>query len=239
MNATRRVRTFDALRLTAKDHIDVDTASNLHLDLPAERQPHVPGQILNNMFTLVDVHPRYSVSAARLRGFLYYHVPYPSQFLSGSLRFRCTPSREPSTFDQGHDLPNRHDLPWNIPLARMIGRLKLGIFVNQLVLDGLLTEEQVSKARRLLAYNPEKEDHPRPSFVHGIGQPFAIDLTVPLRIAVTGPHKVFSSTIYPAVTFRGACPRSLCCGGLTETQAARWCASSVTILRPKSCGYAS
>jgi hypothetical protein len=121
----------------------------------------------------------------------------------------------------------------------MIGRLKLGIFVNQLVLDGLLTEEQVSKARRLLAYNPEKEDHPRPSFVHGIGQPFAIDLTVPLRIAVTGPHKVFSSTIYPAVTFRGACPRSLCCGGLTETQAARWCASSVTILRPKSCGYAS
>jgi hypothetical protein len=39
--------------------------------------------------------------------------------------------------------------------------------------------------------------------VHRIGQPFVVDLTAPLRVAVTGSHSVMKAPVYPAILSRG------------------------------------
>ncbi|KAJ7790001.1 hypothetical protein B0H14DRAFT_3891421 [Mycena olivaceomarginata] len=127
-----------------------------------------------------DVHPRY-YSGEPIQGFLYYHVPYPAQSLSGSLRFRCMTNRNPDNFHAGSDLSDLRNIS-----------------------DKLLTEEQLRIAKNLLRYNPEQENQlPIPVHVHRIGQPLVVDLTGPLRVAVTGPHLVMKVSLHPAILSRG------------------------------------
>ncbi|KAJ7347759.1 hypothetical protein DFH08DRAFT_866543, partial [Mycena albidolilacea] len=94
-----------------------------------------------------NVHPRY-YSGEPIQGFLYYHVPYPSQFLSVSLRFRCTPYRNPDNFHAGSDLSDRYGLAWNISLPRMVSRPRFTAVLDHLISqDKLLTEEQLRTAK--------------------------------------------------------------------------------------------
>ncbi|KAJ7881323.1 P-loop containing nucleoside triphosphate hydrolase protein [Mycena olivaceomarginata] len=75
--------------------------------------PH-PHTEYTNYLVFRNVHPRY-YSGEPVQGFLYYHVPYPFQFLSGSLRFRCMPNRNPNNFHAGSDLSDCYGLAWIIP----------------------------------------------------------------------------------------------------------------------------
>ncbi|KAF7368715.1 hypothetical protein MVEN_00196200 [Mycena venus] len=207
INAYRSVNTLNPLKVTSADWISVaGSAARINLKLPAGNEPHAPTP---NFLNFLHSHPRYTLPGVYIRGFLYYHVPYPSQFLSGGLRFRCVNNNIPARFPGGYDLENRLGLPWTIPLARMLGKsARFALFVRQLEIDGFLTKVQLKQAARLLQYNPERDlvnQRPgtAPAFVHAVGQPFAIDLSVPVRVAVTGPHRVLKTTVYPAVTSRG------------------------------------
>ncbi|KAJ6573143.1 hypothetical protein DFH09DRAFT_916313 [Mycena vulgaris] len=68
------------------------------------------------LFRDVELHP----DDKRLRGFLYYHVPYPRLFLSGGIRFRCCRNLSLQSFAHGQDLLNRHGLRWDISLPRLM-----------------------------------------------------------------------------------------------------------------------
>jgi hypothetical protein len=87
----------------------------------------------------------------------------------------------------------------------MVSRPRFTAVLDQLISqDKLLTEEQLCTAKNLLRYNPEQEKQlPIPVHVHRIGQPFVVDLTAPLRVAVTGPHLVMKVPLYPAILSRG------------------------------------
>ncbi|KAJ7751837.1 hypothetical protein B0H14DRAFT_3896758 [Mycena olivaceomarginata] len=129
---SKTVNTFIPGKLRRKDWIETSAQARLTL-------------------VLRNVHPRY-YSGEPIQGFLYYHVPYPAQSLSGSLRFRCMPNRNPNTFHAGSDLSDHH-------------------LISQ---DKLLTEEQLCTAKNLLRYNPQRDNQLSiPVHVHRIGQPFA------------------------------------------------------------------
>ncbi|KAF7378097.1 hypothetical protein MSAN_00233900 [Mycena sanguinolenta] len=203
-NYVRKINTFNPQTLSSRDWLSVKVYNTAYptpalLKLPSSGSP-------SNLFFL-GIHPRYVVPNVSISGFLYYHVPYPSHFLSGGLRFRCTPSRNPSNFNAGYDLDDRIGLAWTLPLARIIARPKLSFILDQLVWERLLSESQLRLAKTLLRDNPERVDKSKdapPAFVHTVGQPFAMDLTAPLRVAVTGPHAVITTgSVYPAVATRG------------------------------------
>ncbi|KAJ6551926.1 hypothetical protein B0H19DRAFT_1159384 [Mycena capillaripes] len=203
ITVNRPLQTLDARKLSATDYINVSGDARLHLILPARNELHLKGAA--NHFDFSFAHGRFQLPGARIRGFLYYHVPYPSQFLSGGLRFRSTRNRDAMAHEEGSDLPNLFGLPWHLSLAQMIARPRFSIYLQQLVLDELLTQEQLRVARQLLVYNPERAEK-RPltgKHVYALGEPFAIDLSEPLSIAVTGPHSVVKGNIYPKIMHRG------------------------------------
>lgn len=196
--------TFDARRLKARDFIDIlGRTESVLLRFP---NIHVPEP---NWFSFRRAGPAVMAPGARLRGFLYYHTSYPRQFLSGGLRFRCTDhpghSSPPLAFEAGRDLLDEYLLPWELSLPTLLRKIRYHTFLSQLVLDGFLTEEKIRKARKLLLHtydSPLIAKIPA-SFIHDIEQPFLMDLSLPTRIRVVGPHSVFNVPIYPAVAYGG------------------------------------
>ncbi|KAJ7085878.1 hypothetical protein C8R44DRAFT_821293 [Mycena epipterygia] len=196
-----KVSTFNPRRLTPGDFIDIsrgDTDSVL-LRFPTV---HVPEP---NWFSFRGAGPDITRPDARARGFLYYHTAYPRQFLSGGLRFRCTshPGDAPLlAFDRGQDLLDKYLLPWQLSLPKLLRKIRSHTFLEQLMLDGLLTEERIRAARTLLAHHPAAADIPAP-LIHDIEQPFLADLSLPTRISVLTPRMTLNVQIYPAVAYGG------------------------------------
>ncbi|KAJ7084621.1 hypothetical protein B0H15DRAFT_848358 [Mycena belliarum] len=191
----RRVRTFDPRHLGQNDFISVERAAEVHLTLP--RVPATPGKQNRINFRGADT------EAPRIEGFLYYHVNYPRQFLSGELRFRCCPDADRDSFAHGHDLPSRDGLPWGLSLPLLLGLPRYSSSVSQLVADGMLTSAQVAKAKQLLMSNPARFVTRTP-FIHDITQPFRMDLAVPTGICVLGPHCVLRAPLYRRVALHGS-----------------------------------
>ncbi|KAJ6506214.1 hypothetical protein C8R47DRAFT_1101595 [Mycena vitilis] len=199
--AVRWITTLDPRKLTAKDYID-RMAVNLPVELMMSRRPVTEPRMRCEHFNFQYAHCYTLPGPARLSGFFHYHVPYASQLLSGGLRFRCVKTPDPSAFEAGHDLLDRFGLPWHISLARMIARVRFTPYFDQVVHDGLLTELQLRKARRLLMYNPEREKNGSPNqphLVYAVDQPFAIDFIAPLQVVVPGPHSMLRTTLLPAL----------------------------------------
>ncbi|KAJ7116855.1 hypothetical protein C8R44DRAFT_791543 [Mycena epipterygia] len=196
-----QVSTFNARRLTPGDFIDILGSTRsvlLRFQKVYVAEP--------NWFSFRGAGPAITSTDARVRGFLYYHTAYPRQFLSGGLRFRCTdrPVDDPLVaFERGHDLLDRYLLPWQLPLPTLLRKIRYHTFLDQLSLDGFLTEEKIRTAKRLLVYNPLAAEIP-PPFIHDIEQPFLLDLSLPTRICVLAPHAVLNVPIYPAVSYGSA-----------------------------------
>ncbi|KAJ6480292.1 hypothetical protein C8R45DRAFT_1076385 [Mycena sanguinolenta] len=205
-NYVRYINTFNPHKLSFRDWLSVKVYNDNARAYPTPALIKLPSSGSPSNLFFLGVHPRYVAPNISFSGFLYYHVPYPSYFLSGGLRFRCSSSRNPDNFNAGYDLDDRMGLAWTLPLARIIARPKLVFVLHQLVWEGLLSESQLRLAKTLLRDNPERVDNSKSpaAFVHTVGQPFTLDLTAPLRVAVTGPHAVITaSNVYPAVAARG------------------------------------
>ncbi|KAJ7105171.1 hypothetical protein C8R44DRAFT_858588 [Mycena epipterygia] len=192
------VSTFNARRLTPRDFIDI--MGGTHCVLLRFPKVHVPKP---NWFSFRGTVPDITRPHARARGFLYYHTAYPREFLSGGLRFRCTDHPDPLVaFESGKDLLDKYLLPWQLSLPKLLREIRFHSFLEQLVLDGLLTEEKISAAKGLLAWHPQAVAIPAP-LIHDIEQPFLIDLSLPIRVRVLGPRNVLNVEIYPAVAYDG------------------------------------
>ncbi|KAJ7106914.1 hypothetical protein C8R44DRAFT_885605 [Mycena epipterygia] len=88
------------------------------------------------------------------RGFLYYHSERSAGPLEGSLRFRLTPDNSPSSFFRGEDLRAPWGLPWEIILPQIACRAEYTKIREQLLREGLATEDQLSLCRDIFRKQP-------------------------------------------------------------------------------------
>ncbi|KAJ6580531.1 hypothetical protein DFH09DRAFT_1029837 [Mycena vulgaris] len=189
------VKTFHPRHLEKDDFIKASRLSILRLRLPTttDAPVHISLRRLGVPNTIAE---------ERVRGFLYYHLPYPSQFLSGGLRFRACDAPTPGDFDAGYDILEPSGLPWTVPLAHIIARKRSEPAERQLERDRLVTREQCTAARRMKAVKHTLEDWP-PTFLYDLAQTFLIDLARPTEVGVLGPHALVRTNIYPAVAHIG------------------------------------
>jgi hypothetical protein len=75
------------------------------------------------------------------RGFLYLHQP-SNDPITSSIRFRCTRSNDPATFDQGKDLIRYSGQTWDIKMPSIL-HSRLSLFRDHLLHDGILTNDQI------------------------------------------------------------------------------------------------
>ncbi|PBK60661.1 hypothetical protein ARMSODRAFT_965962 [Armillaria solidipes] len=76
------------------------------------------------------------------KGFLYYwtHTDLPT--VLGSIRFRILPDRELPLFSGGKDLCLPNDIPWSVPLGKVVGRN--GKMLQLLLKDGLVDQSLIN-----------------------------------------------------------------------------------------------
>jgi hypothetical protein len=82
-------------------------------------------------------------------GFFYYHSPVGFSHMASSIRFRCTPSNDPATFNQGKDLLTRLGLPWEYSMPSILCARSTCI-QDYLVHAGLVTEDQITHLKHIL-----------------------------------------------------------------------------------------
>ncbi|KAJ7629035.1 hypothetical protein FB45DRAFT_47476 [Roridomyces roridus] len=92
---------------------------------------------------------------ADTRGFFYYGPRPGLPPIASSLRFRCTPSSDPASFKDGHDLLLPTGLPWQIITAQIANPGPTYLSVRtELFRSGLLTEHALKEWRR--CFGPPK-----------------------------------------------------------------------------------
>lgn len=80
--------------------------------------------------------------------FLYYHKPTGLPDTAGEIRIRLTPSPNPATFDQGHDLRRPSGGLWTIPLLKLVSHAEFDLLCQQLVHDRLVTPTLLSHCKK-------------------------------------------------------------------------------------------
>ncbi|KAK0216547.1 hypothetical protein EDD85DRAFT_870226 [Armillaria nabsnona] len=85
---------------------------------------------------------KYGVYPNQTTGFYYYWTHPDLPATAGQLRFRLTPSNDPSLFKLGSDLLRPNGLPWSVSLARLFGLQKF-YYTDILLEDGLVTKDLV------------------------------------------------------------------------------------------------
>ncbi|KAJ7278239.1 hypothetical protein C8J57DRAFT_1126142 [Mycena rebaudengoi] len=117
-------------------------------------------------------------------GFLYYYSDSKASPLAGSVRLRATTSNAPSSFPQGHDLLLPSGMPWQISLPQIATRRTYTHLRDQLLLEGMATEELLSRCRTVFATRdriiPE-------ATVFSLHHPFLVDFQQQLWLTIVGP----------------------------------------------------
>ena len=83
------------------------------------------------------------------RGFLYYHQPLNMPPIAASVRFRCTPSNDPATFNQGSDLLRLNGLPWDISMPTIL-HIRSSQIRDYLLHAKIVTEAQMLQWKSVL-----------------------------------------------------------------------------------------
>ena len=138
----RKIRTLDPSKLVEDDYIDFSLKVRpalgilLRRDLssdPSYQRPFRSADFSAHLWSSDRFPPG-------THGFLYYHVPPCSSPLSGELRFRLTPSRDPASFAEGSDLFTERSMPWRYPLYKIVHRVYWTDIVALLLQDGLVSQ---------------------------------------------------------------------------------------------------
>ncbi|KAJ6597776.1 hypothetical protein DFH09DRAFT_84284 [Mycena vulgaris] len=189
--------TFDPTRIQATDFIDVPRAATIFLEIFGHN-PRYPRDFPFAKISFRSADTPHMRADTRIRGFLHYRVPLPSRPLSGGLRFRCTESHSPASFVHGMDLLTESGLPWTVPVVDLMWRGGLPI-LQSLLRDNLVHLTDIIAARTSFHF----KHHPEWLVVHGIEQPWLLDLSKPTVILVPGPKDLLRCSIYPPVAYRG------------------------------------
>jgi hypothetical protein len=120
------------------------------------------------------------------RGFLYYHQPSNLLPIAASIRFRCTPSNDPATFELGEDLLSPDGLPWQVPIPTIL-YVKSYQMREYLLRAGIVTEDQVLQWKRVLNGKLIHRHHA----LYRLDQPFIVKFHCwgPRLVAVVGNYR--------------------------------------------------
>ncbi|KAK0218982.1 hypothetical protein IW262DRAFT_1069977 [Armillaria fumosa] len=89
-------------------------------------------------------HLKEGVYPKQTTGFYYYWIHPDLAATAGQLRFRLTPSNDPSLFTSGSDLLEPNGLPWTVSVPRLCGLQKFH-YANMLLEDGPVTKDLVGE----------------------------------------------------------------------------------------------
>lgn len=137
----RVIPTLDSSRIQASDVLSL-----------AANQNRLNLSFGNDMFKIIRLPSSPSGNPSRQNigpyGFLYYFtLKHPDAM--GEIRLRLTPSPDPSTFDEGHDLKRSDGRVWTIPLLRLVSDKQLDPLCQKLVEDELVTPSQIMRCKTL------------------------------------------------------------------------------------------
>lgn len=109
------------------------------------------------------------------KGFLYYNVPRPPfPPIMGDVKFRITPSSDPSSFDSGTDLPRSRDepVPYSLPLLHLAKSATHQTLCEQLVAEGLVSRNLLEECRSLNSLEVHDRRGRIRSFLYHMNQTF-------------------------------------------------------------------
>jgi len=150
------------------------------------------------------------------RGFLYLHNPPDMPLIASAIRLRCTPSKDPATFNQGKDLELPYGIPWEFTFPSILF-LRSPYIRDYLVQAGLLTEDLLSHWRSVLRAVPR--GHTR--ILHQLNQPFLIkfhhyDIRLPVAVPdfigtlhIHAPFQDRRTQLSSVLPYKGPLPRML------------------------------
>lgn len=128
-------------------------------------------------------------------GFLYYFNPPGLHESAGQVRFRVTPSTDPSSYNQGTDLLDEHGFIWNMPISYDPEHNALR---EQLLRDGLVSQSLLTWCKEVAFDRRYKR------ILHFLEQPFLYDFDArSITLRIIGRHGVGVSVL------RGLCSSRL------------------------------
>ena len=162
----RPIRTLDPAKLSVDDYLDLSSCRSPIVTAVLSAVPSVPTRS-TTATRLLPLDGSAGKFPPNTRGFLYYHAPPSGLPLAGEVRFRVTPSADPTSFASGFDLVTERGLRWYLPMYRLDFRSphdyqRLGLLLLQ---DGFVSREtfelavsepteDVGKRPRMARLNP-------------------------------------------------------------------------------------
>ncbi|KAG6895949.1 hypothetical protein C0992_011338, partial [Termitomyces sp. T32_za158] len=173
---TRSFGTLNSRRLNASDFMDVSNLRLLHLY--KRDDPQTPSTIYYGSENGAPI-----AFPTNAQGFLYLHHKPGLSPLSAQIRFRITPSDDPTQFEKGTDLVARDGQPWNIDALQLTNN-NFAPLRDQLYQDGYV---EIVKALSTL---PKDIRHAK-RIISYLEQPFLLDMSHRNSFfAFTLPNKV-------------------------------------------------
>ncbi|KAJ7611725.1 hypothetical protein FB45DRAFT_315200 [Roridomyces roridus] len=125
------------------------------------------------------------------RGFFYF-APQPGLGpLASSFRFRCTPTADPTSWDEGHDLLRSNGLPWQTLVAQTAVS-KSPFLRNQLLHEKYLTLKSLTEWHKRLE---GRQWLPSSYVLFGLRQLFPVDFGQSLNFHVLTKEKVYQARL--------------------------------------------
>ncbi|KAJ7735406.1 hypothetical protein DFH07DRAFT_987384 [Mycena maculata] len=188
--------------LTESDYLDLSGVYHLRLSFPLSgRSKQV--RYVGRGFP----HLQFLPFPPHARGF-FYAGPQPGlPPLAASIRFRCTPSPFPSSFEAGEDLLRPSGLPWQILLGHA-ATAPSPVLRDQLLREGHLTPQSLDEwAARVSVDDPNS---PPPLLVSNRTlftphQRFPVNFQRPVDLTVLRAHRAYALPLGPAFaeSYRG------------------------------------
>ncbi|KAH6897862.1 hypothetical protein BKA70DRAFT_1527779 [Coprinopsis sp. MPI-PUGE-AT-0042] len=166
----RVISTLDPRKLTPADHITL-----AGLQRPAVHfgnNPSVARALLDYGCIGTGVREEWPESAS---GFLYFTRPSSPNVhpAAGSIRFRVTPSKDPSSFEKGYDITRGYS-PWHIQLLFLQHGLSQRPIYDYLKHEGLVTARDEEVTQQLLKCKVRRQTR----VLDDICQPFVFELDI-------------------------------------------------------------
>ncbi|KAJ7119221.1 hypothetical protein C8R43DRAFT_1077120 [Mycena crocata] len=179
--------TFNPSLLKSTDLLDISERTHIRFCLPSFVGPgdHTSLQYF--------AHFRFPHGS---KGFLYYHSEPHWTALEGGIRFRVAPEGNPASFASGKDLLLPSGFTWQVILPQLACRTDYLLTGQQLLREGLVTEEQLSRCRALFA---GKRISPQYTLFR-IDSPFIVNFASKLSLTVVASsvHQIQLSVMFAA-----------------------------------------
>ncbi|KAJ7108036.1 hypothetical protein C8R43DRAFT_1162518 [Mycena crocata] len=183
----RIVSTLDPNLITAHDFLDLSQQPAVSLRFPnflgnasqVWYYDDSPG--LQEIPSHIETH----AFPADCKGFMYYNSDPEGPPLWGSVRFRVGSGRNPVAFPAGEDLLLPSGAQWQIGLSQVACLTNYTAIREQLLHEGLTTEEQLSHCQNLFGFRPGQ-----PIFMNCLDSVFPLDFSLGPNLTVVGPSLI-------------------------------------------------